>query len=312
MKQEIIKLGPFPPQTPETLTAHFRVHELWRAADRQALLAELGPRIRAIAAVGSDPVDGPFMDQLPGLEIVSCFGVGIDGIDLDAARERGIAVTNTPEVLNECVADLGMALILACLRRVAVGDRFVRAGDWERRSFSLGHALGGRRLGIVGLGRIGLALAKRAQAFGMTIAYHNRHRRADVDFDYHDDPAALAGAADVLALTCPGGAATRHLVDETVLRALGPDGWLVNVARGSVVDETALVQALEGGVIAGAGLDVFEDEPRMPAALFAMDNVVLQPHHASGTVETRLAMAEIVADNLLAHFAGKPLLTPVT
>ena len=308
---EIVQIAEMPPGTVDTLGDKFTIHKLWQAGDPDALLADVADRVRGVATLGFLPMSGAEMDKLPKLALISCFGVGIDGIDLDAARKRNIIVTNTPDVLNDCVADLAMALILACLRRVASGDKFVREGRWGPEFFALGSSLAGKRLGIVGLGRIGLALATRAEAFGMTIAYHNRNPRSDVDYPYHDSAAGLAAASEVLLLTCPGGAATLKLVNAEVLAALGKDGWLINISRGSVVDEAALVKALEDGVIAGAGLDVFADEPSVPHALFAMDNVVLQPHQGSGTVETRTRMVEIVADNLVAFFAGRPALTPV-
>jgi len=301
-----------PTWTGDRLRREFEVVELNGLADRPpALLADPG-RFRGLATRGDVGADAALIDLLPNLEIIACFSVGYDGVDLARCRERGIVVTNTPDVLTHCVADLGMGLVLAVLRRIVEGDRYVRAGRWLREGvMDLGAAPRGKTLGIVGLGRIGLELAARAEAFGMNIAYYNRNQRADVDYAYHGDPASLAAACDVLALTCPGGAETHHLVDADVLAALGGAGVLVNIARGSVVDEAALVAALQSGTIAGAGLDVFEAEPQVPEALFAMDNVVLQPHQASATVQTRTAMGDLTIDNLLAHFAGKPPLTPV-
>jgi len=312
-KVAIVRLDPMPPWTAERLHHEFDVVDLAGLADRPSALTDDPGRFRGLATPGNVGVDAALLDLLPNLEIVSCFSVGYDGVDLARCRERGITVTNTPDVLTDCVADLGMGLVLAVLRRIVEGDRYVRAGRWPREGdLAFGTAPRGKTLGIVGLGRIGRALALRAEAFGMRIAYHNRNPRTDVDYAYHAEPRALAEAADVLALTCPGGEATRHLVDAEMLAALGPDGVLVNIARGSVVDEAALVAALETGGIAGAALDVFEAEPQVPEALFAMDNVVLQPHHASGTVDTRTAMGNLTIDNLLAHFAGRSVLTPVT
>jgi len=265
-------------------------------------------RIDGIAMPGFAKVDAAMMALMPNLQIVACFGVGFDGADVGYAKEHGIAVTNTPDVLTDCVADLGMALTLACLRKVVEGDRYVRAGRWVSEGIlDLANSPRGRRMGVVGLGRIGLALAKRAEVFGMTIAYHNRSKRDDVSYPYYASATALAGACDVLVLTCPGGEATQNLIDGEVLAALGADGYLINIARGSVVDEAALVQALLDHTIAGAGLDVFAGEPNVPKALFAFENVVLQPHQASATVETRTAMGNLTIDNLLAHFQGLPL-----
>jgi lactate dehydrogenase-like 2-hydroxyacid dehydrogenase len=265
-------------------------------------------RIRGIAMPGFAKVDAAMMALLPDLEIVACFGVGYDGADIGYATQHGIAVTNTPDVLTDCVADLGMALTLATLRKIVEGDRYVRAGRWQSEGIlDLANSPRGRCLGIVGLGRIGLALAKRAEAFGMTIAYHNRSERVDVPYPYFASAGALAAACDVMALTCPGSEATRNLIDSEVLAALGSTGYLINIARGSVVDEAALVRALLDHTIAGAGLDVFAAEPHVPAALFALENVVLQPHQASATVETRTAMGNLTIDNLLAHFQGLPL-----
>jgi hydroxypyruvate reductase len=239
-------------------------------------------------------------------------GVGYDGIDVAAAIERGIPVTHTPNVLNDEVADLAMGLMLSAARRIPLADRYVRAGRWAKEGpMPLARKVSGARLGIVGLGRIGQAIADRAQAFGMSIAYTARSARASLPYAFYPTAAALAAEVDFLIVITPGGAGTRHMINAEVLAALGSGGYLVNVARGSVVDEAALVDALQRGVIAGAGLDVFENEPHPLEALQALDNVVLTPHMASATVQTRQAMADLAADNLRAHFAGAPLLTPV-
>ena len=228
-----------------------------------------------------------------------------------ACRARGVAVTNTPDVLNDDVADLGIGLIIACLRAMPQGHDHVRSGAWARQgSMALTTTVRGKTLGIVGLGRIGRELADRARALKMRIAYTGR-RKQEVPFDYHPDLRELARAADVLALTCPGGEATRGLIGAAELEALGPAGWLINLSRGSVVNEPALIAALKAGAIRGAGLDVYADEPNVDPELAAMPNVVHSPHQGSGTTETRDAMAQLVVDNLAAHFAGRPLLTPV-
>ena len=264
--------------------------------------------IRGIAMPGFAKVDAIFMELMPNLEIVACFGVGYDGADVEYALNHEIAVTNTPGVLTNCVADLGMALILATLRRVVSGDKYVRSGKWINDGFmDLTHSPRGRCMGIVGMGRIGRELANRAEAFGMSIAYHNRSKRDDVGYPYFSNIIQLAEASDVLALTCPGGEETRNLINGDVLSALGEKGYLINISRGSVVNEEALVEALLRREIAGAGLDVFADEPNVPKPLLTMDSVVLQPHHASATVETRTDMGNLTIDNLLAHFAGRPL-----
>ena len=308
---EILSLGPFYAPSYEAMERDFTVHKLWLAKERDALLAKVGSRIRGIQATHRDKTDVGLMDALPKLEIIACFGVGVDGVDLDAARRRGLIVTNTPEVLNECVADLAMGLTVATLRRISLGDRFVRNGSWLKGPLPFARKVGGKTMGILGYGRIGKAIAKRAEAFGMQIVYHGRKPQAEVSYKYYPKLVDMARDCDVLMVICPGGAATHHIVNTEVLTALGPEGTLVNVARGSVVDEQALVKALADGTLGAAGLDVFEDEPRVPEALFAMDQVVLQPHVGSATHETRKAMGDLTVDNLRAHFAGKPVLTRV-
>ena len=298
------------PPMMEALHGAFRVHDRTHQED-PAAFAAIAPRIRAIAASGESKVPRELIAQLPRLEIVSVFGVGYDGIDVAAARERGIAVTHTPNVLNDEVADLAMALVLAVSRRLVEADRYVRTGAWAKGPMPLARKVSGARMGIVGLGRIGNAIARRAEAFGMSIAYTARAEKADAPYPYFATAEALAREVDFLVVITPGGAATRKLIDAKVLAALGKKGYLVNVARGSVVDEPALVEALRAGTIAGAGLDVFENEPNVPAELLALDNVVLTPHVGSATWQTRQAMADLSFGNLQAHFAGKPLLSPV-
>ena len=298
------------PPMMEALHGAFRVHDRTHQGDAAAFAA-VAPRIRAIAASGESKVSRELIAQLPALEIVSVFGVGYDGIDVAAARERGVAVTNTPGVLDDEVADLAMALVLAVSRRLVEADRYVRTGAWANGPMPLARKVSGARMGIVGLGRIGKAIARRAEAFDMSIAYTARSAKADSPYPYFPTAEALAREVDFLVVITPGGAATRKLIDAKVLAALGTKGYLVNVARGSVVDEQALVAALRAGTIAGAGLDVFENEPIVPAELLALDNVVLTPHVGSATWQTRQAMADLSFGNLQAHFAGKPLLSPV-
>jgi hydroxypyruvate reductase len=311
VKPDILIVGPLYPPTQARVEELFTAHRLWEAADRQALLREVADRARGIAVYALHPCPAAIIEALPRLEIIACFGIGVDLIDLACARARGIQVTNTPDVVTGDTADLALALMLAVLRRVAEGDRFVRRGDWRNGLLPFGRSLGGRRLGIIGLGRIGQAIARRADAFGMQIAYHGPRPKPAAPYRYFADPVGLAAWSEVLAVAAPGGEATRHLVGPAVIAALGPDGVLINIARGSVVDETALTAALADGGIAGAGLDVFEREPAVPAALLEMDNVVLTPHIGTATHDTRQAMGDLMIENLLAHFAGRKLPTPV-
>jgi lactate dehydrogenase-like 2-hydroxyacid dehydrogenase len=311
---DVLMAGPQVPALADAVEREFNVHKLWLASDRAAFLAELAPRIRGIVTNGPVGASAELIDALPNLEIISSSGVGTDAIDLAAAKRRGVIVTNTPGVLNECVADTGLMLMLAVVRRLGESERFVRAGKWATARFPLATSLGGKTCAILGMGNIGRAVAKRAAACGMQIAYLSRSPKpelASLGYTAYTDVQALARDADVLMLTLPGGAETRHMVDERLLNALGPTGYLINIARGSVVDEAALIRALQSGGIAGAGLDVFEDEPQVPAALLALDNVVLTPHIGSATIETRAAMSALTFDNLNAHFSGRPVLTPV-
>ncbi len=294
----------------EALRGAFRMHDRIHETDPTAFAA-VATRIRAIAGSGESKVSRELIAQLPKLEVISVFGVGYDGVDVAAARERGISVTNTPDVLNDEVADLAIGLAIAVARRIPQADRYVREGKWPGGPMPLARKMSGARLGIVGLGRIGNAIAKRAEAFGMTIAYTSRNARPESSYRYFPSAEALAAEVDFLVVITPGGAGTRKLIDAKVLKALGKDGYLINVARGSVVDEAALIEALQNGTIAGAGLDVFENEPNVPAALIALDNVVLTPHVGSATWQTRHAMGDLAFGNLVAHFAGKPLLSPV-
>ncbi len=311
MKPEILVTGPMYPPTLEKLEAAYTAHKLFKAADRAAMLSEVADRITAVASSNSGGIDGATIARLPKLKVISHFGVGYDTVDVAAAKARGVTVTNTPDVLTEEVADLAMGLLYATVRRIPQGDRYVREGKWLKGAMALTESLQGRTLGIVGMGRIGQAIARRAAASNMKIAYQGPRRKAELPYAHHADPVALAKATGMLMVACPGGEATRGLVSRAVIEALGPRGYIVNIARGSVIDEPALLEALQQNRIAGAGLDVFADEPRVPEAFFALDNVVLQPHVASATHQTRAAMGQLVIDNLAAHFAGKPLLTPV-
>jgi lactate dehydrogenase-like 2-hydroxyacid dehydrogenase len=246
------------------------------------------------------------MDRLPALEIIAVNGVGLDAIDLAKAKARNIKVTTTPDVLTDDVAEMALGLMLAVARGLCVGDRFVRAGSWPQgKPRLLGRRLAGQRLGLLGMGNIGRAVARRAEALGLSVAYTGRRRHGDLAYDFVADLTALAAGSDILVVTAAATAETRNIVNAEVLNALGPKGVLINVARGSLVDETALVSALAEGRLGGAGLDVFADEPNAPSALFGLDNVVLQPHNGSATVEARQAMGRLILENLDAQFAGR-------
>lgn len=311
MQPEILLVGRMMPHVMEALDEAYVVHRLYEAEDRAAFLAEIGGRVRGIGTNGHLGADAALIDALPKLEIISCYGVGVDAIDLPHAAKREVIVTNTPDVLNDDVANMAIALLLATSRRICEADRYVRSGQWLHGDMALTRSIRGRKLGILGLGRIGKDIARKAEVFGCEIAYYGRSEQAAQPYRYYSDLVEMARDCDFLVVICPGGAATHNLVDRAVMDALGPEGTLINVARGSVVDEPALVAALQEGRLSGAGLDVFADEPRVPEALLTMDNVVLQPHQGSGTIETRRAMGDLVVDNLRAHFAGKPVLTPV-
>ena len=305
---DIIVTASLPPFLYDPLKADYRCHDYHAAPDRPALLAANGGKIRGLVQGGGTVTPPSLIDALPALEIISVFGVGYDGVPVEHCRKRGVKVTNTPDVLTDDVADVAVALILMTGRGFVRANRFVHAGEWLKRGAELTTKLGGRTVGILGLGRIGKAIAERVSAMGMKVAYTGRKPQS-VPYVYHADLKALAAASDFLVVACPGGAATKNLVDAGVLAALGKKGTLVNIARGSIVDEPALVKALSDGVIKSAGLDVFADEPNVPAPLLAMDNVVLLPHVGSATHETRKAMGDLCKANLDAWFAGRPLLT---
>ncbi len=276
---------------------------------RDALLSTHGAGVEGLATSARFGADAALIAALPQLKVISSFGVGLDTLDLEAARARGIAVGYTPDVLNDCVADTAFALLMDVARRISAADRFVRRGDWRKGQFPTATKVSGKRLGILGMGRIGRVIARRASGFDMEVRYHNRRPLTDVDYGYAASLKELAEWADFLVIASAGGAETQGLVSAEVLDALGPQGYLVNISRGTVVDEAALVDALTHQRIAGAGLDVFAHEPQVPAALMALDNVVLLPHLASNTRETRAAMAQRVEDNLAAFFAGRPVVS---
>jgi len=311
MKHELLITGPMYPPTIAELEKVYNAHRLWTAPDKAGLIASLADKVTAVASSNSGGIDAATIAKLPKLKVIAHFGVGYDTVDVAAAKQRGIPVTNTPDVLTEEVADLAVALMLATVRQVPQGDRYVREGKWLKGPMPLTESLQGKTVGIIGMGRIGRSIAKRCEAFGVKIAYQGPNKKNDLDWSYYRDPVELAKSCAVMIAACPGGEATRGLVSRTVIEALGPKGFLVNISRGSVVDETALIEALQKNRIAGAGLDVFVDEPRVPEAFLTMENVVLQPHVASATHDTRRAMGQLVIDNLAAHFAGKPLVTPI-
>jgi lactate dehydrogenase-like 2-hydroxyacid dehydrogenase len=311
-RPEVLAVAELSPLLLAPLRATFTLHDRLHLGD-PAAFAAAAPRIRGMAAYGGSVVPAALIERLPALEIISVMGVGYDGVDVAAAKARGVRVTHTPDVLNDDVADLALGLMLCAARQLPAADRHVRSGAWAAGApLPLARKLSGARLGLVGIGRIGQAIAQRAAAFGMRIAYTARHARPGLPYAYVPELRALAAQSDYLVVIVPGGPATRHLVDAGVLAALGRDGILVNVARGSVVDEPALVDALQRGVIAGAALDVFADEPNVPQALRELPHVILAPHIGSATTTTRQAMADLAFENLRAHFAGgvPPALVP--
>jgi lactate dehydrogenase-like 2-hydroxyacid dehydrogenase len=312
-KADVLLVGPAKPLIVDSLSGPFRLHKLTDAEDREAFLSGLAPRLRAIASSGPPAkIDGPLMAKLPRLEIVSSFGVGYDHVDAKWAGQHGITVTNTPDVLNEEVADTAVGLLLSTVREFPQAERYVRAGKWPAANYPLSKAtLRDRTVGMVGMGRIGKAIVRRLEAFGVPVVYHCRNPLADVPYRYYAKLVEMAREVDVLMVIIPGGLETKNLINAEVLEALGPNGILINMARGSVVDERALIDALRIKKILSAGLDVFVNEPEIPRELLEMDHIVLFPHLGSASVHTRRAMEQLVVDNLLAWNAGKPPLTPV-
>ena len=301
---KILQQGRLLPYLEQALAQQYDLHPLYSEADPTAFLRARGAEFVGLATSARFGADRTLMEALPRLKVISSFGVGLDTIDLPCARERGVQVGYTPDVLNDCVADTAFGLLMDVARGFSASDRFVRRGGWLKGAYPLTTRVSGKRLGIVGLGRIGRVVARRASGFDMDIRYHNRRALTDVPYGYESTLKGLADWADFLVVISAGGESTRHLISADVLRALGPDGFLVNVSRGSVIDEQALIAALQSGQIAGAGLDVYQDEPNVPEALLGLDNVVLLPHVASATHETRRAMADRVLDNLAGFFAN--------
>lgn len=312
-KPAILQVGPYPDWDQDPLDAAFEAYRLFAASDPNAYLAEVGQNVRAIATRGELGADRAMITACPNLEMIAVYGVGYDAVDLEACKERGIAVTNTPDVLTEDVADLGVAMMLCQSRGMIGAEKWVRDGSWGTKGlYPLKRRVFGRKAGILGLGRIGFEVGKRLTGFGMDIAYSDIAAKDYApDWTFLPDATALADHADFLFVTLAASEATRHIVSTQVLKALGPDGMVINISRAANIDEEALISALSSGTIGSAALDVFEGEPALDPRFLELDNVLLQPHHASGTIETRQAMGKLLRDNLTAYFAGQPLLTPV-
>ena len=311
VKPDILLMKPIYAQALAALDEEFVVHKLWAARDAEALMREIAPRVRALVTSGLGQVTRATMEALPALEIVACYGKPHGNIDMQAARNRGIIVAATPDTIAPEVADLAVALLISLMRRIPEGDRFVRAGQWATSAATPGRALAGKTCGIIGLGQIGLGIAKRIEAFGMTPCYHGPHAK-EVSYRYYPDLNEMAQAVDCLIVSCTQTEATRNLIDARILESLGAEGFVVNVARGAIVNEHALIAALKNRTIAGAALDVYWDEPKVPQALIDMDHVVLAPHVGSNTREVRDERSNKLIANLRAHFSDKPVPYPVT
>lgn len=312
-KPDILQMGPYPDWDQLPLEQSFHMHRYFEAGDKAAFLADVGPRIRGIATRGELGANASVIAACPNLEVISVYGVGFDAVDLGACQERGIRVTNTPDVLTNDVADLGVAMMLVQSRGMIGAETWVKDGSWAAKGlYPLKRRVWGRRAGVLGLGRIGFEVAKRLAGFDMEIAYSDVSAKDFAkDWEFIADPVVLAERSDFLFVTLAASAATRHIVGAKVIEALGPEGMLINISRASNIDEEALLEALETGKLGSAALDVFEGEPNLNPRFLSLPNVLLQPHHASGTIETRKAMGKLVRDNLTAHFAGEALLTPV-
>jgi lactate dehydrogenase-like 2-hydroxyacid dehydrogenase len=308
MTIEIVQTGPLLASCEKALAERYTVHKLHEQADKAAWLAENGSRIRAHAGSG---VQADLMDALPNLEIIASFGVGYDNIDTTTAKARNIRVTNTPDVLNDAVAEITLGLMISLARRIPQSDQYVRQGRWPQGNFGLFTELTGKTVGILGLGRIGKEIATRLQAMKMRVVYHGRKQQLNTPYIYYDKLEDMARDSDWLVVIAPGGKGTEGIVSRKVLEALGPNGYIVNVARGTLIDEPAMLELLQSGRLGGAALDVFVDEPEVPEAFFALDNVVLSPHQGSATHQTRDAMGALLVANLDRHFAGEPLISAV-
>lgn len=312
-KVNILQIGPYPEWDMEALAENFILHPYYEAEDKDAFIAGCAGIIRGVATRGDLGLSRELIEALPHLEIIAVYGVGYDAVDLDAAAERNIRVTNTPDVLTKDVADFGIAMMFAASRGIIGGEAWVRSGDWSKKGmYPLQNRVFGKRAGILGLGRIGSEVAKRCAAFEMDIAYSDLEAKKGAEhWSYIKDPRTLAERSDFLFVTTTGGAATKHIVNKEVIEALGPEGMLINISRASTIDEEACITALKSKALGYAALDVFEGEPNIDPRFFELDNVMLQPHQASGTVETRKAMGRLVRENLEAYFSNRELLTPV-
>jgi lactate dehydrogenase-like 2-hydroxyacid dehydrogenase len=312
MAIDLLSIGAFPEATNAGLASRFAVTRHLNPPAPDALSADLKARIRAIATEANRGANRALIAALPKLEVISVFGVGTDNVDLAEARERNIPVTNTPGILTDEVADLAIGLMLASARQIIFADQYVRDGSWGAKGpIPLGRSVGGKTMGVLGLGGIGRAIADRGAAFRMRVIYSGPRRKLEAPYEFVPDVAELARQSDYLMVACKGGPETHHLVSAAVIDALGPEGTLINVARGSVVDEPALIAALSAGRLGHAALDVFESEPVPSPEVLKLPNVIVQPHHGSATLETRTAIGQLMIDNLSAHFAGRPLLTPL-
>lgn len=312
MKSVILQMAPMMQHVEAALNDAYTVLKYWEAEDKDAMIAANAASIRGIATNGHVGCSKTLMAKLPNLEIIASNGVGYDSIDIAACKAAGVRVTNTPDILSDAVAEITLGLIIALCRRIPQADQYMRAGHWLEANYPLTGELTGAKVGILGLGRIGKEVARRCQAFKMQVVYHGRNKQPYEPYPYYDDLVEMAKDVDWLVVIAPGSEETTGIVSRRVMEALGPEGHLVNIARGALVDETALVALLQSGRLGGAALDVFAQEPNVPDALFALDNVVLSPHQGSATWKTRIAMGTLVIRNLAAHFAGNPLPTPVT
>jgi len=311
MKHRILQNGRLTPEFEKQLAEEFDLHFLWKETDPAGFLARHGQEFVGLLTSGGVGADAALIEALPNLKVIASRGVGYEKIDVDRAKLKGVAVSNTPGVLTDCVADLAMGALIAVSRRLCAAGRFVRQGQWIKGKFPLSTRVSGKKLGIVGMGRIGRAIGERAGGFSMEVRYHSRTEKPELEYGFEPSLAGLARWADFLMVCAPGGPETRHLVSAEVLGAIGPSGYLINVARGSLVDEAALVKALVSGQLAGAALDVFENEPHVPVELMGLENVLLLPHIASSTVETFAAMEGLVLDNLRSFFRQGHLISPV-
>lgn len=312
MKKTILALGTLLPAEMDELEKHYDLIRLWKESDPETTLkAHKNDIVAILSSYNGMPVTRRILEALPNISMIGQFGMGVDNIDLPATKERHISVSNTPDILTADTADTALSLMLAVSRRIVEADMYVRVGKWPSGAFPLATSMTGKRVGIVGMGRIGQAIGKRCEGFDMIVSYHGPREKPGVSYQFYADLLQMAEASDFLVLACPGGPETKHIVNAKVLKALGRKGFVVNIARGSVINTDDLLVALRNREIAGAGLDVYENEPNIPEALISMDNVVLLPHIGSATSETRAAMGRLVISNILAHFEGRPLLTPV-